>query len=450
MKKDKNKNKNKKMRKIYSIAEKLEANILSALLMTILISVILVINVTKGTFNIKDFIDTQVLSSIFAVLLCGIFADIIRKNIEKKCEDYAKLTKDYDELNKKYSSNNLIKVNMGKEKNVFPVICLLMKNKDYDKICINDNKEKKYQIPTQICEHSEEIMKVHKQSKLYNNINVRLDKIYVEDKTVILNTSRTTYFDSMITNRAMDLQWNNKKSIREVYEPGPYISELEDSRLSNHLGFNGFVETTEGKIIFVLRKDNVSIGKNTLADSIGASLKTKYAIDQNHDVDLTGIGTAILAEIKDELGIDVIGEVIKRKGIECNQRKKEELERKLVNITVNSIIAFYRDLVEGGKPQFLFYLKLSDIDDCFNNEFVRNVFNSNKKSIKGKTDKETNMKIDGEKYILLSIKELQKTYIDAGKIVLNSNSKHDNEYEMMPSASACIVMLLKYIENNKN
>lgn len=164
-------------------------------------------------------------------------------------------------------------------------------------------------------------MRVHKQSKLYNNINIRLDGIELKNGNVVINTSRTTYFDSMITNRAMDYQWNNRKTIREIYEPGPYISELE------------------------------------------------------------GIGKSIVSEIKEELGIDIVDQVLKKNKELDSTIDVDSIINKINKIAIRSIISFYRDLVEGGKPQFLFYLKLSDIDKCFDDEYVYKHFEANREDI---------------------------------------------------------------------
>lgn len=78
----------------------------------------------------------------------------------------------------------------------------------------------------------------------------------------------------------MDYELEKGISIRELLECGPIVHPLKYSLLSNHLGVNGFVESSDGKIMFVYRKNNVSIGKRTYSNSIGASIKTKYHYDQ--------------------------------------------------------------------------------------------------------------------------------------------------------------------------
>lgn len=130
----------------------------------------------------------------------------------------------------------------------------------YDgKIEINDDSLKFYNLPERIASESGNtiklmLIKLTKHSVTYNQINIRLDNLKVtDDRIVILDTSRTYYFDSLITNRASDYKMDNGSTIREIYEPGPYIKPLEISKFSNHLGFNGFVLTTDNKIPFIHR-----------------------------------------------------------------------------------------------------------------------------------------------------------------------------------------------------
>lgn len=77
----------------------------------------------------------------------------------------------------------------------------------------------------------------------------------------------------------MDFRWENKLTIREQFECGPFLHSLKDSYLSNHIGVNGFVESSDGYIIFLKRGNKLSIAKRTYATSFGEALKTKYALD---------------------------------------------------------------------------------------------------------------------------------------------------------------------------
>ena len=286
-----------------------------------------------------------------------------------------------------------------------------------EKIDIIDNSNKFYNLPKRIADESNDIIKLTKHSVTYNQINIRLDNLKINgDGSVSLNISRTYYFDSLITNRASDYKMENGITIREIYEPGPYIKPLKISKFSNHLGFNGFVLTTDNKIPFIYRSDKVSIGKNTWGNSIGASLKTKYAVekDSTHKFTLDGIGNSIINEIEEELGID------------CSSISSQD--------AVKSIITFYRDLVEAGKPQFLFFLKVP----YTSNELEFFFLLKNKQTKKGKEKVEQ----DGKIIEFFTIDELKKMKILPGKLRLTKDGK-EKEYATMPSASASIIMLLE-------
>ncbi len=147
-------------------------------------------------------------------------------------------------------------------------------------------------------------MSGHDFSPIYNT-NVRVDGILVEGSQVTLTTSRSTYFDSLLTNRSMDYPCDDGRSVRDVYEPGPFLTPLSESRLSNHLGFNGFVELSDGNIVLVVRRSNLSIGKNALGSSVAASMKSKYALDDDRNLTRGGIAKAIQKEVVDELRIEL-------------------------------------------------------------------------------------------------------------------------------------------------
>ena len=65
-------------------------------------------------------------------------------------------------------------------------------------------------------------------------------------------------------------------------------------------------------------------------------MKAKMALDANQRFTKEGLKNSILGEIKDEL----------------------KIERKDIIFSIEeNVIAAYRDLVEGGKPQLLFVVK---------------------------------------------------------------------------------------------
>lgn len=117
-----------------------------------------------------------------------------------------------------------------------------------------------YKQPSWVSSHSDALFAAHSHSEIYNQQNFRVDDISWNKNNVKIYLSKTTYLDSLITNRACDYEINGV-SVRELYEPGPVLHDLKDSQLSNHLGYNGMVETSDHKFIFIKRHKKVSIAK---------------------------------------------------------------------------------------------------------------------------------------------------------------------------------------------
>lgn len=401
-------------KKIKKLFDKLiNADTIKLMLLFFPLLYFLISDIRSGEFNLRDFLDTGILVSFLVVFICNSIAYFLEKVIGRYCEDAVKLSTDYDKLSGRYSREKLITYR-GKK---FPVIALAHRtvSQPHFQIEIDHSRcREKYKLPKQIEDNADHLFESHKNSIIYNNMNVRLDDLQTVGSRVILTYSGTTYYDSLITNRAMDYSWPNGKTIRDVYEPGPFLSSLQDSKLSNHLGFNGFVELSDGKIIFVMRKGDMSIGKDTLGNSIGASMKVKYALDDNRQLTLDTLGNAIRREIADELKIDV---------------------PESVDLT-KSIFAFYRDIVEGGKPQFLFYHKVDDLDSkAFPKQFLSRLNENKKKDLRKAV-------VDGTHFVFFTKEELAECMITAGELQVTEKKK----YRIMPSASAATVMLLRYLE----
>lgn len=198
---------------------------------------------------------------------------------------------------------------------------------------------------------------------------------------------------------------------------GPFFPALEESCLSNHLGFNGFVESSDGFIVFVKRKKQISIGKGTYGNSIGACLKTKYALDGSGNFTEAGLRNGILQNIENELKIP--------KSYLADFSIKEH------------IIAAYRDMVEGGKPQLLFFIRSSWDKDTIMQNFTTILRTA------GRRESEEAFE-DGAKLLWIPKTELKEMCILPDRIIRQGKS-----YSMMPSASASIVMLLKHLSEQK-
>lgn len=397
-----------------------------ALLVMLLVLVIAIVRDDKISVWDNSFF----FAILFAMLL-RILSTLATRIIMNRIEDSTKLETDYELITKYYNcpmisydnatsdveNIQILKKKYDKQSFVFPVVQEVAF--DNRKLIINDC-TRMYTLPDFVLAHYDELINAHISSNLYNQLAIRVDSWKAIEKQVVINTSRTTYYNSMVTNRVMDYKLTDGLSVRDMLMFGPYMPCLDESQLSNHLGMNGFLETSDGCIPFVKRNRIVSIGKASYANSIGASLKAKYALDSACALDVEGLRTAIIQEISDELKVRADNIVGGREGI--------------------IFISAYRDIVEGGKPQLLFYAKTKlDKAQLEANFYQALKMKMRKHSISGDDKAEKELE-DGYEFLWIKRDELAKIAIAPGCIVYNRRA-----YAMMPSASASIVMLMTFL-----
>ena len=383
----------------------------------------------------------NILSGTIFAILCIVFWKM-ENRIKIRFEDAEKLRQDYDVLADKYAHDNLIQAtNRDGSVIKYPIISLgtgiiPLGQDDNRQIQLKDDRHAFYSLPQLIIHHYSDIFSVHGLSNIYNNVNIRVKSMRLHDNMLELNTMRTTYFDSLVTNRAADYTFAEGLSVRELYETGPRMQPLEESKLSNHLGFNGFVESEDGYIVFVKRSLGMSVAKQTYGDSIGASIKTKYALNNTGDLTYLGLRKAILSEIYDELKIDM----------------------KDIDLDTLRIIAAYRDCVECGKPQLLVYVKASVPAKEINSKFTKELKEKNllAKRLTKRQRKEWKTLEDGKKLIWVHKNDLKDniSYCYDG-IKIDKRSKEGflsvvkdtmkttsiRFLKMVPSASATVFLL---------
>ena len=283
---------------------------------------------------------------------------------------------------------------------VLPEVLLGAWKEGFNLIVIDD-KDSMYQLPAEIESRKLEILEnKYKDSKIFNQLCIRVADAVCTGNQLILRTERTSYFDSLVTNRAADWKLSDNVNVRDLLCYGPYVPTLKDSKMSNHLGFNGFVITSDNKIGLVKRNGKVSVDKNQYGTMLSASLKAKYALDNNRTLTQAGIYNAIKKEAKDEVGIDVKNP---------------------------KIIAVYLDMVEGGKPQLLVTAETE-----LRSHEVEKLFNKNATSANV-----NDMLVDGDYIKWLNIKELNKLKYNSDGI----------GYDAMNASTIASVKLFSDINN---
>jgi hypothetical protein len=201
-------------------------------------------------------------------------------------------------------------------------------------------------------------------------------------------------------------------TVRELLEYGPRVSPLNASKLSNHLGYNAFVITADGYVPFVIRSKELSIGKLTLGCSIGASVKSKYALHRKSgEFSPAGLPNSVTREIEDELKVEpseVIG--------------------------APQIIAPYRDLLEGGKPQPCICAHTSLDREALGKRFKRVVSNKPR----GGLSPDAELLEDGRAIEWASAKDLEEAAVAPGFLFFAGR-----KYAMPPSTAASVALLIK-------
>ncbi len=364
-----------------------------------------------------NYIEHSFFSSILLAFVVSSFANGISTLASSHFEDSKKLNLENSAIPKLYHNYKNIFITYDNDGShiVLPITIEQHIHSDTNVKIVDVNEM--YTLPEMVDKNIEKIMEAHKFSTVYNQLNIRLDKISIQENHINLHTSRTTYFNSLATNRAMDYEFVNGLTVRKLYGYGPFLPKLEHSQLSNHIGFNGFIKTSDGYFIFIKRSKNMSIAKNTIGCGVSASLKSMYALDEERKFTFDGLKNGIKQELNDEL----------------------KISSEHFNLNNNcNIIAIYRDWIEGGKPQFLI---LVDID--LTKENVLALFTEDTKTKnKKQTDLISKMKKDGKELIFI-----HETKLNSLKIISDGLTQIDGkEYQIIPTTIGLIVFLIDYIK----
>ena len=438
------KKRNKEMKKDFKKIFK-NSNVIYTVCCFVIVILFIIIHLLFGVkMDSSDLFDLGLFSTAVLVFIVNSIANNLTNFFVEKFEDVEKMTNDYDKLSQMYAANTILVKHINKTASTQNIIVGRKHTKSKRKeengvdvytipaanainlqnklIEIKDDKTKKYQLPEEIRAIQDKLLAAHSYSKIYNQLNIRLDNIQTSNGKVVFECSRTTYFDSLSTNRVLDYKINGI-TIRDMYAYGPFLSSLKESNLSNHIGFNGLVETEDNYFIFILRHKRVSISKNTLQISVGASLKTKYALNEEMLVTKEGIVNAIKNEIEAELNLDKL------------DNYKDRREQIFKGFCFDNVHYTYRELVEGGKPQLLFYAKINvPLAE------LRNAYSFGVSKRIRKKEKTLSVKHDGYKALYLHREKLKEIYITPDGLTIEGKF-----YKSVPTMTASLSLLLNSI-----
>lgn len=359
-----------------------------------------------------NWLSTFIIWGGFLIFFYLIYLMIISKVSLIKNNEHLKLAttkKQVQSLIQKYAGEPLIYYHL-KPDYLFPgILSYQRKNPDNEIQLRIIDEQLDYQIPQKIQPYLDELMASHKQAYINDNLTIRLKDFQINNQQITLFTERTTYFHSLMTNRACDKKLSNQQTVRDMLEPSGQMTSLGQSLFSNHIGINVFIETSDQKFVFILRGKKVSIGANKLGIAVAASLKAKYALNEEKKFTLEGFQNGIVKEIADEL----------------------QLEVPHFNIEQN-FIAMYRDLIEAGKPQFIFYYKTN-----LTFAQLQQQFTPPKEAI------QTNV-VDGITLVGIDKSNLVQDSFFKDYSVIDDLGQH---YTFSPSHATALVILLNHLHN---
>ena len=211
---------------------------------------------------------------------------------------------------------------------------------------------KMFELPDFIRDNAMAFLGAHNASSVNNSVTIRLNDLRLDEKTntLTLDTCRTMYFHMLVTNRCMDYKANDILTVRDLYEFGPAVSPLQESKLGNQIGINGLIFTRDGYLLIEKRGKKKTTWKDKFAQPISLAMK-----------------------------VSDIGESLSGSGrIEAGENKSEEIFENIILKTINknygltkedilpfslrrNFFGIARDLLEGGKPNMYFYI-VADMD----------------------------------------------------------------------------------------
>lgn len=266
--------------------------------------------------------------------------------LRRSTEDYNKVINDAEFIKKRnYDSSYAMSFRFN-DKDIGDYFDCCYKN-DGTIIEVIDDKEKMFELDGLIANSYFDIMKSHGGSYKHNETMVRLDHYKLDNGKIVLYTSRSTYFNHLVTNRAIDYFVQGHMTLRDIYEPGPFLTPLEKSKMSNHIGINAFFTIeSKGKQFLLLPKrgKTSTISKGLVTSSIASRLVLSNPLSDN-------LSTQSNVPFEKQV-----------QSLVCTKLDISEQEAKSIQTV---FLGFGRNIYEGGKPQFYYWLKLTCLDEHF-------------------------------------------------------------------------------------
>ena len=126
-------------------------------------------------------------------------------------------------------------------------------NKGEYELDVIDDENKYFELDDLIVNCFLDLYSIHGRSTKNNEDTIRLDSVRLCNGKMTFFTSRSNFFNHLVTNRAIDYKLIDNLRLRDIYEYGPYLKSLENSKFSNHIGINALV-FLKGNILLIPKR----------------------------------------------------------------------------------------------------------------------------------------------------------------------------------------------------
>ena len=262
-----------------------------------------------------------------------------------------------------------------------------------------DDTNTEYKLPEFVENNSTHIMEAHNTSLYRNNETIRLCDVKYDNGTneLTLVTSRTCYYDMLLTNRCMDYNLGSGITIRNKYEYRNYVLPLNETQLSNQIGIEGLILSNDGwALIEKRRKNERTIWRDKFGQPISFSMRKNELLDKYEETLRPEAETHIKKMID--------------KGLYKFGLNMGENESQYTFSLSDNFLGISRDLTEGGKPNMYFYI-IVNCDHIKLKEVLENAA------------KEANNRSDSANKKPVELKNLKRSYYlcDINNISVNYN-----------------------------
>jgi hypothetical protein len=275
----------------------------------------------------------QVVLSAFIGILLMITIRNAYKTFRSQREDKIKSNENLKTLKKKYPLSKFDQLSLNPKLDLFFVDLGKVEGKEI----IFKVSPEPFDIDLFIKHHFFNIMSSHHMSSYQNSPTIRLKDVDCSNPNQIIYTiQKSDYYNHLVTNRAIDYPIQNKISLRDVYEPGPKLSNPNASKMSNHIGLNMIIILSDDYVIMPQRRWDATYSKNRVTSSVAARFE--------------------VSECKSCTIFDIKEQLI-QKSIQKLKIREDIIKDKHHDL---HFIGAAQSIYEGGKPQFYFAIRIEN------------------------------------------------------------------------------------------